>query len=270
MAGAVSVGFRTAQFGGFSWQTPDWPTPTAVGALVTTRPGGFSLPPYDGFNLGTHVGDDLASVRRNRRVLRNAVPGLKRLQWLNQVHGNAVISISAGESPLRRRRADAACIMQPGDGVAILTADCLPVLFCSRDGGVAAAAHAGWRGLLDGVLENTALAMGRQGSDLMAWLGPAIGPCCFEVGDEVRTAFIAAAAADAKAAAASAFTPLPDKAGKSLMDIYAVARQRLLQAGISNVYGGGQCTVCDDKQFFSYRRNGVTGRMASLIYLKNH
>ncbi len=244
------------------WQTPDWPAPASIGAMVTTRLDGYSAPPYDSLNLGTHVGDKASSVARNRRLLRNAVPDLKRLQWLHQVHGTRAITVVAGNKPLRRRQADAGCVMQPGDGIAVLTADCLPVLICSRDGRIAAAAHAGWRGLVQGVLENTVSATGCRGSELMAWLGPAIGPCCFEIGDEVKAAFMAAAAT------ADGFVPVPGKPGKSLMDIYAVARQRLLAVGVSDVHGGGQCTVCDHRHFYSYRRDGVTGRMASLIYLK--
>lgn len=252
------------------WQTPDWPAPASIVALVTTRRGGCSQPPYDSLNLGTHVGDTAASVARNRRLLRSALPDLQRLQWLNQVHGTRAISVPAGDRPLRRRRADAGCIVQPGDGIAVLTADCLPVLLCSRDGRIAAAAHAGWRGLLAGILENTVLATGRKGADLMAWLGPAIGPCCFEVGDEVRAAFVAATdgAEGAPAATAAAFAAVPGKSGKHLMDIYAVARLRLQAAGVDAIYGGTQCTVCDRRHFYSYRRDGVTGRMASIVCIK--
>ncbi|WP_339859551.1 peptidoglycan editing factor PgeF [Pseudohongiella acticola] len=255
------------------WQTPDWPAPDNIGARVTGRTGGVSLPPYDSFNLGTHVGDVAATVARNRRALRRALPGLHRLQWLNQVHGTRVVSVAAGSQGLRRRQADAACLSQPGDGVAVLTADCLPVLLCSHDGRVAAAAHAGWRGLLNGVLENTVRATQYPGTDLMAWLGPAIGPCCFEVGAEVRSAFMAAGTSSAGAMAA-AFKPVAgshDSRGqnKSMMDIYAAARQRLQMLGVTAIYGGDQCTVCSASRFFSYRRDGVTGRMASLIYLKD-
>lgn len=248
------------------WQAPDWPAPASIGALITTRQGGCSVTPYDSLNLGTHVSDKAASVARNRRLLRSALPDLRRLQWLNQVHGTRAICVAGGTTPLRRRQGDAGTVSQPGDGVAVLTADCLPVLFCSRDGGVAAAAHAGWRGLLDGVLENTVLSTGRDGGELMAWLGPAIGPCCFEVGAEVRAAFLASARS--QSATAESFTGITGKPGKSLMDIYAVARERLRAVGVQAIYGGGQCTVCDHEHFYSYRRDGVTGRMASLIYLK--
>lgn len=253
------------------WLTPDWPAPAGVAALVTTRLSGCSEAPYHSLNLGTHVGDRAASVARNRRHLRTVLPGLKRLQWLNQVHGTRTVLVAAGDRPLRRRQADAGCITQPGDGVAVLTADCLPVLLCSRDGQVAAAAHAGWRGLLDGVLENAVLATGRTGADLMAWLGPAIGPCCFEVGSEVRAAFLAAVDRNdgSQETTAQAFTPLPGRSGKSLMDIYAVARHRLQAMGVDATYGGSHCTVCEQRQFYSYRRDGVTGRMASVIYLKD-
>lgn len=271
MADNAGARARVIQIAELRWQTPDWPAPARVGALVTTRYGGDSVPPYDSFNLGTHVGDDLASVRRNRRLLRGVLPELRRLQWLNQVHGNRVVTVAPGLAPLPRRQADAGCIEQPGDGVAVLTADCLPVLLCARDGHVAAAAHAGWRGLLNGVLENTVRVMGVRGSNLMAWLGPAIGPCCFEVGDEVKAAFMAATrpAAESQTAIASAFESVTSKPGKSLMDIYAVARQRLLAAGVSDIHGGAHCTVCENEQFYSYRRDGKTGRMASLIYLKD-
>lgn len=254
---------RQQQKSQLRWLTPDWPAPDSIGALVTSRAGGYSDPPYDTFNLGTHVGDRAASVARNRRLLRSAVPGLKRLQWLNQVHGTRVITVTAGDEPLRRRQADAGCIMHPGDAVAVLTADCLPVFLCARDGRVAAAVHAGWRGLLNGVLENSVHATGRKGPELLAWLGPAIGPCCFEIGDDVRAAFLA------ESATAEAFIPVPGKPGKSLMDIYAVARRRLQAVGVDAIYGGAQCTVCEHRHFYSYRRDGVTGRMASLIYLKN-
>jgi YfiH family protein len=252
------------------WQLPDWPAPASIGALVTTRLGGISSAPYGSLNLGTHVGDRAAQVAGNRRLLRRALPDLTRLQWLNQVHGTRAITVSAGNKPLRRRQADAGCVQQAGDGVAVLTADCLPVLFCSRDGRVAAAAHAGWRGLLTGVLENTVVATGRKGSELMAWLGPAIGPCCFEVGDEVSTAFLAAhdPADTPQRATAEAFLPLSGKPGKSLMDIYKMARLRLQAVGVDAIYGGDQCTVCDHTHFYSYRRDGVTGRMASIVYLK--
>lgn len=262
MTGTASGASRAQVTTALRRQAPDWPAPASVGALVTTRLGGCSVQPYASLNLGTHVGDKTASVAHNRRVLRSALPDLKRLQWLEQVHGTRAICVAAGNKPLRRRQADAGCIAQAGDGVAVLTADCLPVLLCSRDGRVAAAAHAGWRGLLHGVLENTVLATGRRGSELMAWLGPAIGPCCFEVGDEVRAAFMAAADP------AESFTPVAGTPEKSLMDIYAVARHRLQAVGVNAIYGGAQCTVCDHTHFYSYRRDGVTGRMASLIYLR--
>lgn len=257
---------------GLNWQTPVWPAPTNVVARVTTRLGGFSQAPYQGLNLGTHVGDAPGAVQRNRNLLRKQLTGLRRLQWLDQVHGTGVITVLEGGGALRRRTADAACVTQDGDGAVVLTADCLPVLFVSTDGAVAGAAHAGWRGLLDGVLENTVNAMSKQGgaapASLLAWMGPAIGPCHFEVGAEVRQAFIATGGVPASSLEA-AFVAMPERPGKYLMDIYSVARLRLAAAGLTRVYGGGQCTVCDHKNFYSYRRDGVTGRMATLIYLKS-
>lgn len=257
---------------GLNWQTPAWPAPANVVACVTTRLGGFSQEPYQGLNLGTHVGDAPGTVQRNRNFLRKQLTGLQRLQWLNQVHGTDVVTVAAGRDALRRRTADAACVTQEGDGAVVLTADCLPVLFVSTDGAVAGAAHAGWRGLLDGVLEKTVKAMSKQGgiapSSLLAWMGPAIGPCHFEVGAEVRQAFMAAGGVPAQPLE-TAFAAVPGRPGKYLMDIYRIARLRLAATGVSLVYGGGQCTVCDHKHFYSYRRDGVTGRMASLIYLKS-
>lgn len=266
MAGLADSASRADGTADLVWQLPEWPAPENIGALVTGRQGGCSVAPYDSLNLGTHVGDRAASVARNRRLLRSALPDLKRLQWLNQVHGTRAICVAGGNAPLRRRQADAGTVAQPGDGVAVLTADCLPVLFCSRDGGVAAAAHAGWRGLLGGVLENTVLSTGCEGAQLMAWLGPAIGPCCFEVGDEVQAAFLASSRSPS--ATAEAFAGIAGKPGKSLMNIYAVARQRLQAVSVQAIYGGAQCTVCDHRHFYSYRRDGVTGRMASVVYLK--
>lgn len=251
------------------WVKPDWPAPAAVEAWVTTRMAGVSDAPWNSLNLGTHVGDSAAHVRSNRQLLRQQLPAGLRLQWLNQVHGTRVAKIRQGNSALRRKTADAATVFTTGSAALVMTADCLPVLFCDVNGTVAAAAHAGWRGLLDGVLENTVAALLVPAPSLMAWMGPAIAPCHFQVGDEVRSAFLAhPSAAHSLSAVASAFTPCPGQPGKWMMDIYAVAKLRLLAAGVSQVYGGGLCTVCDSERFFSYRRDGVTGRMASLIYLK--
>ena len=236
-------------------QVPDWPAPPGVRTLQTLRTGGFSPAPWASFNLGNHVGDDPARVAANRAELRQALPG--EPLWLAQVHGTLVVE--AGLAP-QGASADASFSRQPGQVCAVMTADCLPVLFCDRAGTVVAAAHAGWRGLLDGVLENTIAALRVAPGELLAWLGPAIGPERFEVGDEVRAAFVAH-----DADAANGFRP---QGSKWLADIYALARQRLLQAGVTAISGGGACTVSDAERYFSYRRDGVTGRMATLIWLE--
>ncbi|WP_028455589.1 peptidoglycan editing factor PgeF [Chitinilyticum litopenaei] len=235
---------------------PDWPAPACVRALQTTRLGGISPPPYASLNLGTHVGDAAAHVAANRALLARHLPS--EPAWLNQVHGTAVMNI-AGMQP--QPNADASFSRIPNTVCAIMTADCLPVLFCDRAGTVVAGAHAGWRGLCNGVLEATVAAMQTAAGDILAWLGPAIGPDAFEVGSEVRDAFMAH---DANAAAA--FRPAATP-GKWLADIYLLARQRLNAAGIRAIYGGGLCTVSDSERFFSYRRDQQTGRMASLIWL---
>ncbi|MDO8909543.1 MAG: peptidoglycan editing factor PgeF [Pseudohongiella sp.] len=252
------------------WVTPDWPAPANVEAWITTRTAGVSVAPWDSLNLGTHVGDSPAHVRRNRDILRTQLPDGLRLQWLNQVHGTRVVRVVSGDVDLRRKTADAAAVFNPGVAAVVMMADCLPVFFCDLDGSVAAAAHAGWRGLLAGVLESTINALDVPATQLMAWLGPAIAPCHFQVGDEVRTAFLEhpSACGSDSGSFESAFVPCADKSGKWMMDIYGIARLRLQLAGVSRVYGGGLCTVCDSKRFFSYRRDGVTGRMAGLIYLK--
>jgi len=236
---------------------PDWPVPANVRAAVTTRTGGASRAPYDSFNLATHVGDDPAAVRENRVRLRTALTLPAEPLWLKQVHGVAVTDAAhAGTEP----EADGAFAAQPGAVCAVLTADCLPVLLCNRAGTKVAALHAGWRGLAGGVIEAGVKAMGVPGSELLVWLGPAIGPASFEVGPEVRTAFV-----QHDAQAAQAFRAARE--GKYLADIYQLARQRLQRLGVAAVYGGGFCTVTERARFFSYRRDGATGRMATLIWL---
>lgn len=237
---------------------PDWPAPARVRALQTTRLGGVSQPPWNTFNLGDHVGDDPSCVAANRAELRHALPA--EPLWLQQVHGVRVVDAAVATN---RPEADAVCARQPGVVCAVMTADCLPVLFCDRAGTVVAAAHAGWRGLQAGVLEATIAAMGGEPAEILAWLGPAIGPAAFEVGDEVRAAFVAV-----NPAAAAAFRA--HAAGKWLADIYCLARQRLQAAGIFSISGGGACTFSDPERFFSYRRDGSTGRMATLIWLEEH
>lgn len=237
---------------------PDWPAPARVGAFATTRSGGVSGGVFASLNLGNHVGDDPAAVAANRDLVCRHLGG--RPVWLSQVHGVTAVDAAAvaGTAP---PEADAAFSRRPGVACAVMTADCLPVLFCDDAGTVVAVAHAGWRGLQAGVLEATVRAMGVPAGSLMAWLGPAIGPGAFEVGGEVREAFVGVAAE-----AVAAFKPAAE--GKWLADIYLLARQRLAAQGVTRVFGGDFCTVTDRERFFSYRRDGQTGRMASLIWLR--
>ena len=238
---------------------PNWPVPQGVCSLMTTRQGGVSREPFASFNLGDHVGDDPQCVQANRAQLSALLKTAP--VWLNQVHGTQVVDAASAKPSDLPPAADASFSRQPGVGCVIMTADCLPVLFCDEAVQVVAAAHAGWRGLLAGVLEATVAAMGVAPPTVMAYLGPAIGPQAFEVGEEVRSAFVAH---DEKAALA--FKPLV--AGKWLADIYLLARQRLSRQGVERVFGGNFCTVSDSARFFSYRRDGQTGRMASLIRIR--
>ncbi|MBE03218.1 peptidoglycan editing factor PgeF [Marinobacter lutaoensis] len=242
--------------------TPDWPAPAGVRALCTTRQGGVSQPPWNSLNLGGHVGDRPEDVVENRRRLA-AVTGLPtaRLVWLNQVHGIDVVALTAASAGTLVT-ADACWTRERGMACAILTADCLPVLLCDQAGQVVGAAHAGWRSLCAGVLERLVTAMPVPAGDVLAWLGPAIGPQRFEVGPEVRAEFLAR-----DPQAARAFVPSSHRPGHYLADLYGLARQRLAQAGVGRVFGGGLCTLSDSERFFSYRRDGQTGRMASLIWL---
>lgn len=236
---------------------PDWPAPPGVRALQTLRGGGCSPAPWDSFNLGDHVGDDPCRVATNRAALRGMLPG--EPCWLQQVHGTAVVDAAGTGAP--SPIADAAWARQVGAVCVVMTADCLPVLFCDRAGTVVAAAHAGWRGLAAGVLEATVAAMGVPPAELLAWFGPAIGARRFEVGDEVRAAFVGQ-----DPAATGAF--VAQGGGKWLADIVALARRRLTLAGVGAAFGGDWCTVSDPARFFSYRRAGTTGRMATLIWLE--
>jgi YfiH family protein len=237
----------------------DWPAPAAVSAVFTDRQGGVSRGPYAGFNLGLRSGDDAAAVLENRRRLRAALALPGDPAWLRQVHGARAVAAPLAEA---EPAADASYTREPGVACAILTADCLPVLFCSDDGAVVGAAHAGWRGLAGGVLEATVAAMGVAPARLLAWLGPAIGPQSFEVGQDVFEAF---AGDDAGAAAAFVATATP---GKFHADLFALARRRLSRAGVERQYGGGIDTCSNPSRFFSFRRDGVTGRQAALIWLR--
>ncbi len=238
----------------------DWPAPPGVKAYTTTRLLGCSEPPYDTFNLGPHVGDDPQAVDRNREILTTGLPGQPRVQWLTQVHGTQVVSVD-GACCDQAPKADAALTREHGVACSVMTADCLPVLFCDRKANVVAAAHAGWRGLADGVLEQTVLKMACPPEDVLAWLGPAIGPTAFEVGPEVRDAFRATLGEGVD----RCFRP--GAGDRLLADLFALARLQLTALGVSAIYGGGICTYSNPETCYSYRRDGRTGRMASLIYL---
>ena len=237
---------------------PEWPAPATVRALITTRAGGVSQGAYASLNLGDHVGDEAAAVAENRARLALLLPDSPL--WLRQVHGTGVADTRSARAGCE---ADASMTRESGRVLAVLTADCLPVLLADDTGSAIAVAHAGWRGLVAGVIERTVDALNLEPGRLVAYLGPAIGPSAFEVGDEVRHAFVAP---DAEAAAA--FVP-GGTAGKWFADLYMLARQRLARLGTTRVFGGGFCTHGEADRFFSHRRDRVTGRMASLIWLES-
>jgi YfiH family protein len=236
---------------------PDWPAPARVRAFCTTRAGGCSEGPWFSLNLGERCGDDPQRVKQNRDRVAALLPA--EPYWLHQVHGTEVVrhpgrSAGPGKAP---PEADALIANRPGEVCAVLAADCLPVLFCDRAGTRVAAAHAGWRGLAAGVLQATVRALGAEPDDLLVWLGPAIGPAVYEVGPEVAQAF---AGHDAGLR--------PGRGdGRWLLDLYTLARLKLAEAGVHAVHGGGLCTFSDPARFFSFRRDGTTGRMASVIWL---
>jgi len=238
---------------------PDWPLPSGVRALITTRQGGVSRGAYASLNLGSHVGDDAEAVSENRRRVAALLPA--EPVWLNQLHGTRVFTIGQDANEPMPPAADAATTRLIARPCAVLVADCLPILFCDEDGSCVAAAHAGWRGLAAGVIERTVEAMQVAPQAVMAYLGPAIGATAFEVGQDVVDTFAALGPQSQRA-----FRPIPDRSGKYLADIEELARQRLLSAGVGQVYGGGLCTVSDPDRFFSYRRDGRTGRMAAIIW----
>ena len=236
------------------WIVPDWPAAACVKALITTRAGGVSSGPYASFNLGLRTGDDPQAVAANSATLNAHLPQPPR--WLRQVHGTRVVE---ADGLTEVSEADAAVARRPDTVCAVLVADCIPVLLADRAGTTVGIAHAGWRGLAAGVIENTVRAMARDPRDLGAYLGPGIGPAAFEVGDDVRDALLAR-----DAGAAGAFRP--HAAGKWLADLFLLARRCLQRSGVREVHGGGLCTYSDRERFFSYRRNRTTGRMAALIW----
>jgi len=237
---------------------PDWPAPARVQAYSTMRQQGYSCGVYAGLNLALHVGDESLHVEKNRQLLRRTLGLVNEPLWLNQVHQKRVVNAAAHFQQIAE--ADASFTDQPGNACVVMTADCLPVLFCNKQGSKVAAAHAGWRGLVAGVLEATVQAMHEPADEIIAWLGPAIGAEAFEVGEEVREAFVMQ---HSSSEAAFCVT----RAGHYLADIYQLARIILQAAGVQNISGGGFCTFNDADQFYSYRRDGTTGRQASLIWL---
>jgi YfiH family protein len=239
------------------WIVPDWPAPACVHAVTTTRQGGVSQGAFCSMNPADHVGDDPGAVATNRARLQQVLALPARPAWLQQVHGITVVDAGAVTGT---PQADAAYACRPGVVCTVLTADCLPLLLCDRAGECVAAVHAGWRGLAAGVIEQAVHAVGRPGNTLLAWLGPAISAAAYRVGDEVRDTFMAH---DRRAVAA--FQPAAE--GGWQADLYQLARQRLEDCIVSNVYGGGHCSYGEAGRFFSYRRDGTCGRMASLIWI---
>jgi polyphenol oxidase len=237
-----------------NWLQPDWPAPTNIQAATTLRTGGISQGNYASLNLAAHVGDKLELVQQNRETVKSMLNLPSEPIWLNQTHSNRAVEAIAKTSP---PQADASYTQKQGVVCVVMTADCLPLLVCAADGSEIAAIHAGWRGLVDGVIDNTIAAL--QSKDVLVWLGPAIGPDCFEVGDDVRQAYLSKSAG---------FSPAfkPQSPNKWLADIYQLARINLGMLDVHKVYGGGLCTVTDKERFYSYRRDKDTGRMATLIW----
>jgi YfiH family protein len=240
------------------WLTPQWPAPPSVRALSTFRTGGVSAIPYASLNLAAHVGDEAAAVAANRRSLLRAAGLPTEPVWLSQVHGAQVADLDAGAPA---GPADAAFTRQTGRVCAILTADCLPILLAAQSGAVVAAVHAGWRGLAAGVIEAAVAALAAEPADLMAWLGPAIGPERFEVGAEVREALLQG---DPQGGAAFA----TNARGRFMADLGELARRRLAAAGLTRIYGTPECTHARADRYFSHRRDGKSGRQATLIWLE--
>jgi YfiH family protein len=236
------------------WLTPDWPAPANIHAATTLRTGGVSEPPYSSLNPALHVGDLDSAVMENRRIIKNMLSLPAEPFWLNQIHSSIAVDAAITDY---LPSADASYTSKPGIVCAVMTADCLPLLLCAADGARIAAIHAGWRGLLAGIIRHTVKALAK--TNLLVWLGPAIGPASFEVGSEVREAFLAKSNGFA-----NAFSRQDN--GKWLADIYLLARHELTALGISQIYGGDFCTLTDQARFYSFRRDPKTGRMVSLIW----
>ena len=237
--------------------TPDWPLPPSVSALSTTRKTGYSLAPFDQFNLATHVDDDVDSVQKNRQLLIDQAALTEPPRWLTQTHSNNVIHTKDWHTDIE---ADACFTDQPNQVCVVMTADCLPLLVCNSQGTEVAAIHAGWRGLANNIIGETVKKFSGDTAELLVWLGPAIGPKAFEVGEDVFNVFT-----EQNQQAKSAFSPI--KNNHYLADIYQLAKQQLIALGIKHIFGGDRCTFNEESAFFSYRRDGQTGRMASMIWL---
>jgi purine-nucleoside/S-methyl-5'-thioadenosine phosphorylase / adenosine deaminase len=236
---------------------PNWPAPHWIKAYTTTRVGGFSHAPYTSLNIATHVGDNLNDVSKNRYLLQNNLHLKKPIIWLEQVHGNTAIS---ADHPINSLAADAIYSKKKQTVCAVQTADCLPLLVCSSSSYCVAAIHAGWKGLSNGIIENTIEALALPPGDILVWLGPAIGPQAFIVGEQVFQSFI-----DKDQAAKVAFQSMGNKQWQA--NLYTLAQQRLHKLGIVSIYGNNYCTFSDSTRFFSFRRDQITGRMLSLIWI---
>lgn len=246
-----------------NWLQPDWPAPPNIVSVVSPRSGGVSTGRFRGLNLAGHVGDEPARVEVNRKILVDSQKLAREPCWLSQVHGSRWVRAETQTST--SPEADAVLTDVPKRICAILSADCLPVLFCTRDGRQCGAAHAGWRGLISGILGGAVSAFGVPPSELIAWLGPAIGPCHYEVSDELQQRFVDAAVTSmVRGARRAAFRP--GRTGHCFADLYELARIDLRAAGLRSVHGGGLCTHCDPDAFYSHRRDGITGRFATLIW----
>ncbi|MBV5307943.1 peptidoglycan editing factor PgeF [Chromatium okenii] len=241
---------------------PDWPAPSRVRAFSTTRSGGVSSGAFASLNLADHVGDAPADVATNRARLRTELELPTEPCWLRQVHGCTIVTASSAQ---QNCEADGSLARESGAVCAVMTADCLPLLFCDERGTSVAAVHAGWRGLADGVIEMAVATLALPPEQMLVWLGPAIGATAFEVGDEVRERFMATDSAAGAAFMPSEINSLTPPRWQA--DLFLLARQRLQRLGIERIYGGGDCTFSQPDRFFSYRRDGITGRMASVIWL---
>ena len=238
----------------------DWPMPESVGCVVSTRKGGQSTGSYDSLNLADHVGDQGDAVLANRKLVAAQYADIAQWQWLEQTHSADVHAVETARLPIT---GDGLVTKTRGLACCILTADCLPILLCNEEGSEVAAVHGGWRGLAGGIIGNTLDKMRSSPGSLMAWLGPAIASCHFEVGAEVREQFLAG---NPSAAIDAQFGPADQ--GKYMVDLYGIARTQLQQLGVDRIHGGGLCTYCDSEHFYSYRRDGQCGRMLSAIFLR--